>query len=231
MMSSELHVAALEEQNRLLRKIVKVCLAVFVLLAALAIGGWSRGGDDIVRARIFIAVNDAGKEVAFFGATSEGTGVIKASDAKGKDRVVIGVGEEDQGSVQVYDENDVDRLRLGFWGHSKAVLLLADSANHTVLTLGELLDSRGLELMGTKAPQLTLGVSKNCPFVGLHSEDGATMASWAYNPAVFSGMTFYKPAKAGDASAPILYIDGDLGRLEHIKSASFGDLVEWPPKK
>ena len=230
--TNELHIAALEAQNRLLRTIVKVSFATLSLVAVLAIAGWRHPQDQVVRAKVFIALNDSGKEVASFGVTKEGTGVFKACDEKGEERVVIGTTASDQGSVEVYDDQGKERVGLGFRAGTQASLFTLDESGTIKSCFGELKDGAiGMEVYGSKRVQLSASVERDCPVVSLAKPDGEVMSYWIVNLDRFSGMSFSKQGDPNTFPPETLSINSDLGLLTHARDITDGGPIYWPPRE
>jgi hypothetical protein len=104
----------LELERKLNRqtKFLQLCLAA---LAGVALIGWNseRRIEDLKVSSIQV-VNEKGEQVAYFGESEEGDGMLEISSSKRKDKPVVSIfGDDDGGAIYLYGQaNDEPSVAL-----------------------------------------------------------------------------------------------------------------------
>ncbi len=103
---------------------------------------------QVIKARMFVVVDDEGREHAVLGARPEGTGLI-VNDPEGNSRMVLGMLPEDQVGIVITSADQNTQVALGAW----------TDTNHL-----DLYD-------GKERPRLTVGVRRDGQNAGLSLYD------------------------------------------------------------
>lgn len=147
----------------------KGLMAVGVLAAAFA-GGFvaqrlagtaahAAEPGNVLRAKAFVVVDDAGREHAVLGAHPQGMGLV-VNDAEGNSRMVLGMLPEDQVGIVITAADQETQVALGAWADTNH-LDLYDGAGKPRFTVGVGRDGRNAGLAfydEQRAERLAIGM-------------------------------------------------------------------------